>query len=180
MKQYDLRAVKILCIGLLPLFLFFPTSGIKTIRAKCERVIDGDTVEARYGSRLLKLRLAFIDAPEIKQLSLDKVPIGLRSQQFLQDLALGKELVIKVLQKDRYGRYLAEIYLGKTSLNLTMVESGQAVIYRYYEFQTVQQKVEYMRGEAMAKRKRLGMWKTFGFYDPHAYRRLKRRSNAKQ
>ncbi|MEX1098807.1 MAG: thermonuclease family protein, partial [Bacteriovoracaceae bacterium] len=112
MKQYDLRAVKILCIGLLPLFLFFPTSGIKTIRAKCERVIDGDTVEARYGSRLLKLRLAFIDAPEIKQLSLDKVPIGLRSQQFLQDLALGKELVIKVLQKDRYGRYLAEIYLG--------------------------------------------------------------------
>lgn len=181
MKQKDLRGVKILCICLLPLLLFSPAPTQRVIHATCERVIDGDTVEVEYGNKLLKLRLAYIDAPEIKQLAFDKAPIGVESKDFLEALALGKKIKIKVIQKDRYGRYLAQIFSSGIDLNLLMVEKGHAMIYRYYDFDSVKQKIRYMSAEMVAKRTRSGMWATFGFHDPYAHRRLKkaRINNAK-
>ncbi|MCO4756160.1 MAG: hypothetical protein KC478_16885, partial [Bacteriovoracaceae bacterium] len=85
--------VKILCLCMLPLFLFLPLSGIKRIKARCERVIDGDTVEVIYNNRPLKIRLAFIDAPELAQLSFDRKPIGTWSKLFLQKHCFKKKVV---------------------------------------------------------------------------------------
>ncbi|MCO4756070.1 MAG: thermonuclease family protein, partial [Bacteriovoracaceae bacterium] len=83
-------------------------------------------------------------------------------------------------KKDRYGRYLGELFLGDRSLNLELVEQGHALIYRNYEFQTIKQKVDYLVSEMAAKRKRLGMWSTFGFNDPYVHRRRKRFKSRKQ
>lgn len=183
MKQKDLRRVKFLCICLLPLLAFVPSPGFRLIQGKCVRVLDGDTIELKYGGALLKLRLAFIDAPELKQLAFDRAPIGLDSKVFLENLVLGHSLKVKIIKKDRYGRYLSQLFLGPMDVNLSMVQNGQALIYRYYEFENTEQRIDYMTSEIVAKKRRLGVWKTFGFYDPYAYRRLgrhsKRRNSAK-
>ena len=179
MKQKDLKVVKILCAFALPLLLLAPSPGLRVFQARCDRVLDGDTVEVTYGHQVLKLRLAYIDAPELSQQAFDKVPIGENSKVFLEELVLGKTIKVRVIQKDRYGRYLAQISLGRDDINLYMLEQGHALIYRYYEFESRDQRLSYMGAEMLAKRKRLGMWNTFGFYDPYAYRRLKRRKNAK-
>jgi endonuclease YncB( thermonuclease family) len=59
------------------LFLFFmPLLALsfplepQEISAKCLKVLDGDTIIVSRGDREIKVRLAFIDAPEVKQLSL--------------------------------------------------------------------------------------------------------------
>lgn len=175
MKQKRLVAVKILCACILPLLLLAPSPRYRIIHARCERVLDGDTVKVLYGRRLLKLRLAMIDAPELKQEGLNREPIGKNSQKFLEALVLDERLKVRVLKKDRYGRYLARLYHKGVDVNLRMVESGQALIYRYYEFENVRDKIEYMGAEMAAKRRRIGVWGSFGFYDPYAYRRMKRR-----
>lgn len=175
MKQNDWRKVKILCVCILPLLLLAPSPQFRVIHATCERVLDGDTVEVLYGQQRLKLRLAYIDAPELKQKAFDKTPIGKDSRDLLSALVKGKRIEVHVIQKDRYGRYLARIESQGIDVNLKMVEAGQALIYRYYEFDSIKQKINYLTAELVAKRKRRGVWKTFGFYDPYAYRRIKRK-----
>lgn len=176
MKQKGLREVKILCLLGLPLLLFLQPGGIKRITARCERVLDGDTIETTYGGKKLKLRLAFIDAPELKQKAFDKVPIGLNSKLILEEACLGKSIEVKIIQKDRYGRYLSQLFYEGKDLNLMMVEKGHALIYRFYEFESVGQKLDYFGAEIVAKKKRLGVWRTFGFLDPYAYRRSKKKA----
>ncbi|MBC74754.1 MAG: hypothetical protein CME64_01945 [Halobacteriovoraceae bacterium] len=180
MKQKQVVTVKILCVACIPLLLFLPPSKIKRIVGECSRVLDGDTVEVDYGYRPLKIRLAFIDAPEKSQMAFDSNPIGLWSTQLLEQHCLGNQITVNIIQKDRYGRYLGEIFHEDRSLNLLMVEEGMALIYRNYTFQTISQKVDYFSAEISAKRKRLGVWRTFGFLDPHAHRRLKRRGHGKK
>lgn len=120
-----------------------------------------------------------IDAPESKQLSFDKRPIGKESTKYLRSLVLGKIIEVNVIQKDRYGRYLAILKLNDEDINLKMVEAGHALIYRDYEFQSIKQKLHYLTTEIVAKRKRVGMWSTYGFHDPYAYRRIKKKRNQK-
>jgi micrococcal nuclease len=111
-----------------------------TYRAKIVSVYDGDTVTALVdlGFRInmeIKIRLSRINAPEIRG---PQRPQGLVARDFLRELILGKTVTI-MTQKDRkekYGRYLAEIYLDDPSelffihcVNDIMIESGNAKQY---------------------------------------------------
>ena len=179
-KQKQVVRVKILCVACIPLILLLPAHKIKRVRGECSRVLDGDTIEVDYGLRSIKIRMAFIDAPEKSQMAFDSKPIGIWSTQLLKRHCLGREIHVNIIQKDRYGRFLGEVFRGETSLNLLMVERGMALIYKNYTFQTIAQKVDYFSAEISAKRKRLGIWRTFGFLDPHAHRRLKRRGHGRK
>jgi micrococcal nuclease len=111
-----------------------------TYRAKIISVYDGDTVTALvdlgfHVKMEMKLRLAGIDAPEVRG---PERPQGLVARDFLRKLILGKTVTI-ITKKDRqekYGRYLAEIYLDElpylfhTNLvNEIMVMAGYAYEY---------------------------------------------------
>ncbi len=39
---------------------------------------------------------------------------------------------VRTITCDRHGRTVAELYVGKQSINLQMVKEGQAVVYRQY------------------------------------------------
>jgi len=99
------------------------------------RVIDGDTVEAdvQLGFRVslrTTFRLRGIDAPELRGA---ERPEGLAAKEYLQrsisELTHGThELTIRT-HKDRtgkYGRYLAELWIGDTNLNQALVTAGHA------------------------------------------------------
>lgn len=85
-----------------------------------ERVIDGDTIEM---SDKQKVRLIGINAPERNQ------PFYEESKKKLEDLVLGKEIIIKadVATTDTYGRILAYVYIGDVFVNYEMIKSGVAV-----------------------------------------------------
>lgn len=133
-------------------------------------VIDGDTIEI-HGNRI---RLEGIDAPESSQLCQDaagrRYRCGQSAAMYLDGMIAGKPVSCAVSSHDRYGRAVAECFIsvdGKsTSLNAQMVYGGQAIAYRRYSR-------EYVDEEDAARAARLGLW-TGTFEEPEAWRRANR------
>lgn len=104
-------------------------------------VYDGDTctVDIDLGLhswvRDEKLRLNRINAPELKG---NEKPEGLKSRDFLRSKILGKEVTIQTIKdkEEKYGRYLAEIWLEEkkgefTNINDLLVKEKFAVYKKY-------------------------------------------------
>lgn len=72
-----------------------------------------------------KLRLHRINAPEVRGAEREQ---GLISRDWLRDRILGREIVIETIRdrKGKYGRYLAELWLGDVNINDTLVSEGLA------------------------------------------------------
>lgn len=90
-------------------------------------VHDGDTITVLLGDNSsVKVRLAQIDAPELKQ------SYGKDSKKTLSDLVFDREVVIDVVGPDRYGRTVGNVLQGDVDLNREMVREGAAWAYRKY------------------------------------------------
>jgi micrococcal nuclease len=69
------------------------------IVSKCVAVTDGDTIKVLTADQqLLRIRLAWIDAPERGQ------AFGSRAKQTMSELVFGKEVELRFYTVDRYGR----------------------------------------------------------------------------
>jgi len=113
---------------------------------------DGDTLRVSEGRQRLTIRLACMDAPEMAQ-----APYGAASREHLQQLLpVGSVVDLKVETKDRYGRTVAEVFRHGRSVNLAMVQSGQAFAYRHYL--AACDGGAYLAAEAQAEQSRLGIW----------------------
>jgi len=112
---------------------------------------DGDTISVLERGQKLKVRLACIDAPETAQ-----TPFGVASRNQLKALLpLGSTVSLRVQAVDRYGRSVAEV-IGKGPINLAMVQSGQAFVYRQYLGSC--DRGAYLAAERQAQAQRLGVW----------------------
>lgn len=97
-------------------------------RGKIVDVYDGDTVtcELQLGfniSHKVKMRLANIDAPEVRG---EEREAGLISRDALREKILDKEVLIKT-KKDKtgkYGRYIVYIFLHYEIITETEGEAG--------------------------------------------------------
>ncbi|MEJ5262390.1 MAG: thermonuclease family protein [Ignavibacterium sp.] len=95
-------------------------------KAKVVSVYDGDTctIDIDLGLhtwiRGEKIRLNRINAPELKGKERAK---GIASRDFLKSLILDKEIIIETIKdaKEKYGRYLGEIWLKDSSGNFINV-----------------------------------------------------------
>ena len=100
------------------------------------KVVDGDTIYGdvdlgfSIGFRKMEFRLSGINTPEIKGPNRDS---GLVSKKFVEDTILNKEVIIVTKKdgKEKYGRYLAEVFflvdVEWISLNKTLLDKGLAV-----------------------------------------------------
>lgn len=88
-------------------------------------IADGNTFSCRtnVGERL-RVRLAEIDAPELKQ------PYGSQARQALSDHIFGKNVMLEVKGRDGLGRTLARVGVGNIGVNSEMVRAGAAWVYR--------------------------------------------------
>ena len=112
---------------------------------------DGDSISVLERGKKLKVRLACIDAPETAQ-----SPYGMASRNQLKAmLPVGSTVNLRVQAVDRYGRSVAEV-IGKGIVNLAMVQSGQAFVYRQYLGRCDRQ--AYLAAERQAQAQRLGVW----------------------
>ena len=96
-----------------------------------EKCYDGDTCTTESGE---KIRLACIDAPEIRGKNADPLKAK-ASREFINNLLSNKKVTIKRIDTDRYGRTVAEIFIEGTNIQKLMVKNGFAKLHRKYSFQ---------------------------------------------
>jgi micrococcal nuclease len=163
--------MKSLSLLLLPYLLSEPQAAlipnVDTFEAKILSVGDGDTVRVKTGDTALTVRLACIDAPELKQ------PEGIASAKRLKQLLPINQVVnLKVVGMDNYRRAIAKVYLGQQSVNLALVQEGQAVVYRQYLKACPDLKASLLKAEGEAKSKKLGLWSSPNPMMPWDFRRF--------
>jgi endonuclease YncB( thermonuclease family) len=113
--------------GLIAVVAFSVPVDAEPVEWKVVGVHDGDTLTAVDASNTQhKVRLAGIDAPEVKQ------PFGTKSRDRLADLTLRKVVRFNVHDHDQYGRLLADIEAAGQSVNRKMVADGVARHYSRY------------------------------------------------
>ena len=100
-------------------------------KVKIKNCYDGDTCTTESGE---KIRLACIDAPEIRGKNADPLKAE-ASKEFINNLLSNKKVKIKRIDTDRYGRTVAEIFIEGTNIQKLMVQNGFAKIYRKYSSQ---------------------------------------------
>lgn len=134
---------------------------------------DGDTLRVRNQGETIAIRLGCIDAPETAQ-----KPWGERAKNRLSELLpLGSAVQVREIERDRYGRKVAELFKGNRSVNLQLVREGQAVVYRQYLNGCADNKEQYLQAEARAKQNRLGFWNQPSPVIPSEFRRAERSGN---
>ena len=95
---------------------------------KIKNCYDGDTCTTESGE---KIRLACIDAPEIKG-KIHNPNAAKKAKEYLNKLVKNKYVSITRLTKDRYGRTVAEISIKGTNVQKLLVETNHAEIYQKY------------------------------------------------
>ncbi len=129
------------------------------------RVVDGDSIEVNQDNVINKIRLSYIDAPEIRQ------SYGEKSKAYLKKILLNKKVIVSPKKyKDRYGRFLAEIYIHNDNeaiyINAKMIKSGNAWVYKSYRSNSY-----LINLENHAKINNKGLWSNNDPMEPWLYRK---------
>jgi micrococcal nuclease len=105
-------------------------------KAKCERVVDGDTIDATIDLgfdtwKKIRIRLVGINAAESRTRDLEEKARGLAAKQFVKDILVKheNEFILHSQGVGKYGRCLGEIFLGDVKLNELLITEGHAVEY---------------------------------------------------
>ena len=154
-------------IGAIALLLSIaPQSIAAMVPARIISTGDGDTLRANLNGVPTTIRLGCIDAPEKRQ------RYGTESASRLAGLLpRGTAIELRVMERDRYGRTVAEIYQGGRSINLQLIQEGAAVAYR--EYLSKCDKPAFLKAESAAKSSRLGVWGQSPICLPKDFRKKK-------
>ncbi|WP_458789412.1 thermonuclease family protein [Adonisia turfae] len=129
-------------------------------------------VQVTDGTTETKLRLCGVDAPEKDQ------PMGVTSRDHLRalvDQGEGGQIIVVPIEKDRYGRTVADLFIDigeekEIHLNSQMVMDGMAYHYERYSGRCPQPEVLAM-AEERAKRLSVGVWANPVAEKPWDYRK---------
>jgi len=129
---------------------------------------DGDTLGAwrTIGGMAspVKLRLAYLDAPELAQ-----SPWGIRARSYLRTLLYVNEPIqVDIKGTDKYGRIIAEVLRTRDygNLGLRLVLGGYAALWLCPSTQPA-----YIAAQDIARAKRAGIWALPGLQQtPWLYR----------
>lgn len=124
------------------------------------QVIDGDSVRIIKNGKVINVRLAHIDAPELKQ------NYGLHAKEYLQQRLINSNFTITYTGKGIYGRPLGIIYIGEENINLSLVKNGLAWHYKKYSKLMI-----YSNYQDIARKNRKGLWCEGITLEPWNYRK---------
>ncbi len=105
-----------------------------TYKAKLDRVVDGDTIDAHINLGFditihKRIRLAGIDTPESRTRDLEEKARGLASKDRLIELLGEGSFILESKEVGKYGRVLGTLHVEDVNVNETLVEEGFAVEY---------------------------------------------------
>lgn len=135
--------------------------------ATVDSVHDGDTLRVidSHGAKH-RIRLAYIDAPELNQAG------GIASRDALRQLLLRRQVQVQVYDTDSYRRQVARISLNGQDINLTQLQNGHAWHYRSIAKKRQQPHAyrQYATAETQARNKRYGLWQQYTPTAPWQFR----------
>ena len=129
--------------------------------AELVRVIDGDTFIAKEKGKELKCRMAYIDAPELKQ------PYGLEIKEYLENQLSLYDFDLEILSRDFYGRSLVVVHHGALNINRWMVIRGRAWIYKNKKLPKEFQEI--------AQKEKVGLWQEDSPVSPWEWRKARKK-----
>ena len=120
-------------LSIIPIFLIFIgcSKSLGTENVVIKDCYDGDTCTTITGD---KIRLACIDTPEIRGKRADLISAK-AARDYLNGLVAGKEVQIRRITKDRYGRTVAELFINDVNIQQVLVKKKFASIYEKYQDQ---------------------------------------------
>jgi len=120
------------------------------------KIVDGDTITMSNGE---KVRLIQIDTPELaskecygNQAKMDLIRL---LNQPGEVLLTSDPMLDKV---DKYGRSLRYVFIGKTNLNLKLIEIGAAAPY-FYRSEKGIYAAQFLKAAQNAQKLGLGLWR---------------------
>ncbi|WP_462427877.1 thermonuclease family protein [Fusobacterium varium] len=152
---------------LFSIFIFSLSIMAVAISGKVIRVSDGDTLLLQSGSQRIKVRMYGIDAPELKQ------SYGEDSKSYLEKRILNKNVDVKVINEDKYGRKVGKVFYKNKDINLEMIKTGNAWFYEYH----AKKEKEYRKASKSAQEQKLGLWKDKNPQNPRNFRLEHRRED---
>lgn len=154
---------------LVPIVLaFIGNASAELLTGTVVSVHDGDTLTLHTGSETKKVRLAGIDAPELKQ------PFGPESRDALRQSVLNQSVAVDTNKQDRYGRAVGKVLLNGEDVNLKQVSAGLAWVYTdYIKELSVSDREQYRAAETAANDAHIGLWQDEQPLAPWTYRKTK-------
>lgn len=132
----------------------------RTLSGKVKKVIDGDSLILQQGKRNYEIRLWGIDCPEYGQ------PYGASARKMSRALLLSKNALVRVKNRDSYGRYVGVVYLGNFNVNEELVRQGVAWVYNHYcrepicnDWNSLQEQARLEKRGLWNEKKQVAPWK---------------------
>ena len=113
----------------LALLLVVPASA-GALEGRVVRIVDGDTIHVRVGSRVEKVRYIGVDTPEVHHPAKGEQPGGREATAVNRALVEARTVRLEtdVQTHDRHGRLLAYVWVGETMVNAELVRRGYAQV----------------------------------------------------
>ena len=171
------KTTAILVVASVIIVIVFSVSGYYIVRAftgtsidenkpyPVTHILDGDTFKAKIGSHIVTVRMLGIDTPETVDPRKPVQCFGKEASDETKSLLTGKNVRLKLNpsreEKDKYGRYLAYVYLQaepEVFINEYLLENGYAREYTYSKSVPHMFQKEFKSIENTAKEGKKGLW----------------------
>ncbi|BHH83356.1 hypothetical protein LA52FAK_16450 [Desulforhopalus sp. 52FAK] len=131
------------------------------------KIIDGDSLKVKAGNNKYEIRLYGIDAPEYDQ------AYAAKAKKYVKKIILGKGVRVAPIEYDRYGRLVAIVQVGDTSINEKLLREGLAWYYSKY----CKKKIcsSWKKVSKAAKKQKKNIWSTSSSVAPWTWKYNKHR-----
>jgi endonuclease YncB( thermonuclease family) len=147
------------------------TSGLDhmSIHGRITGIVDGDTINMRIlGKQQIRVRIAFIDAPEKGQ------AFGQRAKQAMSELLFGKDVELQAHTIDRYWRLVARVLVDGQDAGLELLKQGLCWVYDKYVGEAAAEiQTGYRDAQQRAQAERAGLWQDPDPVPPWEWRKEK-------
>lgn len=124
------RAPCRLLVAVLLLLLSAAPAFAELLEGRVVRIVDGDTIHVRVGSRVEKVRYIGVNTPEVHHPQRGEEPGGREAAAINRSLVEARDVRLEtdVQTRDRHGRLLAYVWVGDTMINAELVRRGYAQV----------------------------------------------------
>ena len=105
-------------------------------KATIRKIVDGDTADVDIDLGFdcwmhnQRIRLYGVDTPECRTRNKQEKAHGLLAKKYVQEtLIVGEVYALRTKETGKFGRYLGEIKVGRTTINKLLIKEGLAVAY---------------------------------------------------